>query len=517
MTGQRCAIYARISVAQEASVSIERQVEAAQQYAAARGWQVVAVHLDEGVSATHNKPEDRPGWRALLDSSETFEAVLVWKIDRLARRVLDFLHADESLQQRGAGIVAVEDPVDMTTPQGRAFATLLAVFGEMEAESIRARVKAARTHLLKSGRVVGGTVPFGWRSVANPEGPGLVLAQDPDRIEHVRAMVDRALRGDTVYSIVQWLNETEVPLPATSQASRKQSSWRYATIERLLRNPLLAGMTAYNPGNRTKERGTEVLRDVDGLPVVDESVAVLSVAEWRRLVALLDDRSTPQSRPRAMAAKTSALLSGLMWCGEHRDKDGAGTRMHRGTNAGREGYHCPECHQAITNFESVVVDEFLRQKGERVRWSVMAEVHEGGAAVLPEIEHRLTELGAALQATDDDGEADRLTAEIANLRRMRREARSRAPKVVLKPTRGTQTFAEDWEDAQDTHERRAVLDDAVSRIWVTRGGRGRQTPAKYLARMEFDWKFPDELGPLEVPTDEMLAAWADDDPSARVS
>lgn len=78
-------------MAQEASVSIDRQIEAAQQYAAARGWRVVQVFRDEGVSATHNKPEDRPGWHALLGSSERFDAVLVWNIDRLARRVLDFL------------------------------------------------------------------------------------------------------------------------------------------------------------------------------------------------------------------------------------------------------------------------------------------------------------------------------------------------------------------------------------------------------------------------------------------
>ena len=61
---RRCAIYARISVATEESVSVERQIEAAEQYAAARGWKVVATFKDEGVSATHNKPEDRAGWRA---------------------------------------------------------------------------------------------------------------------------------------------------------------------------------------------------------------------------------------------------------------------------------------------------------------------------------------------------------------------------------------------------------------------------------------------------------------------
>src|SRR5687767_9875679 len=111
MAPRPAAIYARLSVTTEESVSIERQLEAARSYAKARGWTVVVEAVDDGISATRHKPEGRPGWRSLLDSPEHFEAVIVWKVDRLARRVLDFLHADEALRERGAGIVCVEDPV----------------------------------------------------------------------------------------------------------------------------------------------------------------------------------------------------------------------------------------------------------------------------------------------------------------------------------------------------------------------------------------------------------------------
>jgi site-specific DNA recombinase len=500
-TARRCAIYARISVTNEESVSLDRQVEAAEQYAAARGWQVVETFRDDGVSATHNKPEDRAAWRALLDSPESFDAVVVWKVDRLARRVLDFLHADEALQARGAGIVAVEQTIDMTTPEGRGFATMLAVFGEMEAAAISARVAAARSHLVRAGRVVGGTVPYGWQSVKNPDGAGYVLAQDPDRVDYVRGAAERVLAGGSIYSTVQWLNEVGAPLPNGSQASRKREGWAYSTVERLLRNPVLSGMTAFNPGNATKQRGTEVLRDVDGLPVVDESVAVLSVPEWRALVKKLDERDSAQSKPRAMRAKTSGLLSGLVYCGEH---DGEAVRMHRGTVQGRPGYYCPSCHMAVSNFEDAVVEEFLRQRGGEFRLSLIEEVHEGGAAMLPEIEHRLAELGTQLQATDDDDEADRLTDQIAGLRKLRREARAKAPQVTYRELSGTQTFGEDWAQAETVEARRAVLDDALARLWVRRGRPGRRTDAQLLARLTFDWR---SAGQVEAPTDEELASW----------
>lgn len=167
-----CVLYVRISLSTEESVSIERQIEAAQQYAAGRGWKVVGTFRDEGVSATHNKPEDRKGWQALVAARESYDAVVIWKVDRLARRVIDFLNANETVKARGAGIVAVEDPIDMTTAQGEAFAIMLAVFGQLEAATIRARVKAARDYLLRQGRYVGGGVPYGYRAVPNPMSGG---------------------------------------------------------------------------------------------------------------------------------------------------------------------------------------------------------------------------------------------------------------------------------------------------------------------------------------------------------
>jgi len=197
--------------------------------ASARGWQVVAIFRDDGVSASKNKPEDRDGWRALLASPERFDAVVVWKVDRLARRVLDFLHADEALQERGAGIVCVEQTIDMTTAEGRGFATMLAVFGEMEAAAIAARVAAARSHLIQAGRVVGGTVPYGWRSEPNPDGPGRVLVQNAGTIAFVRGMVERVQAGQTNYAVQQWLNEVGAGAAASaSQKQRRREGWNCA-------------------------------------------------------------------------------------------------------------------------------------------------------------------------------------------------------------------------------------------------------------------------------------------------
>ncbi|HWJ11580.1 MAG TPA: recombinase family protein, partial [Nocardioides sp.] len=163
MSTKRVVVYVRLSITTDESVSIERQLEACRNYCKARSWTIVAEHKDDGVSASASAPEHRRGWQEVLAHPKgTYDVVLVWKIDRLARKVLDFLNADKALQERGAAVAAVEDPVDMSTAQGRAFATMLAVFAEMEAEAIRVRVKAAREALIKAGRVPGGAAPFGY-------------------------------------------------------------------------------------------------------------------------------------------------------------------------------------------------------------------------------------------------------------------------------------------------------------------------------------------------------------------
>lgn len=498
MSTRRAALYARLSISSEESVSIERQLEAGRTYAAARGWTVVGEFYDDGVSASKNKPEERKGWRALMAADEKYDAVVVWKVDRLARRVLDFLHADEALQERKAGIVAVDDPIDMTTAQGRAFATMLAVFAELEAANISARVAAARSHLLRSGRVVGGTVPYGWRSVPNPDGPGFVLRRDPDRIEWVRGMVERCQRGESIYKIKRWLDTEGAPLPSTSQANRVVEDWRYTTVERLLRHPILAGMTPFNPGNAKAQRGDGVLRDERGLAVVDQKeVAIMAPEDWRAMVAALDSRNSAQSKPRAMKTETSALLSGLVYCGRSDKHKGSTPRMYRGTTQGRHGYYCKECHQVISNFEDVLVEEFLHQKGDWMRWSQITEVYEGGGDELPDVEHAISQLDDEIRTASSREDRERLRAKQEGLYDLRDDLREQPGQVVERWNEEDATYGQLWAMADDVEERRAVLEDALERVVVKQGRPGRRKAGDVLERLQITWKRPDELGQRE--------------------
>lgn len=393
---QRCVLYARLSVTKEESVSITRQLQSCRRYAEARGWNVIGEFIDDGVSATANRPEDRKGWAALLATSG-FDAVIIWKVDRLARRVLDFLHADEALQKRGAGLVAVEDPIDMTSPQGRAFAVMLAVFGEMEAEAIRARVRAARAQLLKDGRWAGGGIPYGYKSVQNPDGPGWILTKDPVRQSWLCRAVGMALNGATVNAVTTWLTAQGAPLPEGSMARRKSCSavWNRQTVDGILRNPILAGMTPHNPGRPKSAKRADpfaVFRDDEGVPVINGDLAVITHEEFRRLQEILEARSTPQARKRSEREPTSPFLSRVVRC------DDCDVFMCRGTNQKRPVLYCPACRQTMSRsaFDPYLVQRLLEERGAETLGGSTVKDHWAAAGSSDDARREilLTQLGS---------------------------------------------------------------------------------------------------------------------------
>lgn len=471
---KRVAVYARLSVSKEESVSVARQLKSCRQYAEARGWEVAVEAVDDGVSASKNRPEDRPGWGSILASSERYEAVVIWKLDRLARKTIDFLHADEALQGRAtpAAVVSVEESIDMTTPVGRVVATILAAFAQLEASTIAARVSGAKRHLAEVGRWAGGTVPYGWRAVRREGQPGWYLERDPKTSPFVEGAARLVLGGGSVYSALRWLESEGAPLPAASQGTRKGAGWNYRTVERMLRSPVLAGMT---------RRGDDVVRGSDGLPRVDPALAVLSASERRELLALLDDKTDPRRRPRPSQV-TTPFLAGVAVCG-HCDR-----RMARGTTQGRPSLSCPGCHQTISRprLEEHLVARLLDERGGEPVIEATRVPPTADEESLREVEAEIREATDAMR--EDDADVVALAERLGALKRRRQELRD-APSGSPDDfgwTFSGQTVREAWEAAGDDHEaRRAVLAGQLEggAFTVVRGKVGRYLdPARVAVR-----------------------------------
>jgi DNA invertase Pin-like site-specific DNA recombinase len=119
------------------------------EYAERRNW-IVAMEVQEIGSGA----KDRPQREELLKIAKRREIdlILVWRLDRWGRSVVDLLNTLQELQAIGVGFASLTEALDFTTPSGRAMAGLLAVFAEFEREILRDRVKAGIAEARKKGK-----------------------------------------------------------------------------------------------------------------------------------------------------------------------------------------------------------------------------------------------------------------------------------------------------------------------------------------------------------------------------
>ena len=143
----RVGLYARISTHDQQTLPL--QVKAMRQYARRRNWKVVKTVEDVGSGAG-----ERPQREELIKAARRrqIDAILVWRLDRWGRSLLDLTGSLQELSTLGVGFVSLCEALDLTTPSGRALAGMLAVFAEFEREILRDRVKAGIAQARQQGK-----------------------------------------------------------------------------------------------------------------------------------------------------------------------------------------------------------------------------------------------------------------------------------------------------------------------------------------------------------------------------
>lgn len=134
----RAAVYARVSTDAQ---DISGQVADLREYAGRRGFEVVEVYEDRGVSGAK---DSRPALDRLMQDSRRrrFDVVLVQRFDRFARSTRHLLAALAEFHALGVDFVSLTEAVDTTTPAGMMVFTMVGAVAEFERELIRERVRA---------------------------------------------------------------------------------------------------------------------------------------------------------------------------------------------------------------------------------------------------------------------------------------------------------------------------------------------------------------------------------------
>src|SRR6266567_965588 len=167
----------RLSEVTDETTSPERQREKITQWSELNDHELVDFSENLDVSGAVS-PFNRPSLGKWLKRPDDWDALCVAKFDRISRSVRDFSNLMAWLQERDKTLVCLDPSIDLSTPAGRSFAQMLAVFAEFERSMIAGRVREAFHAIRENGKWPGGSVPFGMMAVRD-EPKGWRLVPDP--------------------------------------------------------------------------------------------------------------------------------------------------------------------------------------------------------------------------------------------------------------------------------------------------------------------------------------------------
>jgi DNA invertase Pin-like site-specific DNA recombinase len=278
----RAGIYVRLSVNRDGTeTSTQRQEQDCRRLAEQKDWDVAEVYRDTDLSAFNTKVR-RPSYERMMADvgAGLLDAVICWKIDRLSRSMHDYTATLRHLSDHDVVLASYSDPVDTSTPMGRAMLHISGVFAELESDTISYRVKRAARMVAEQGRPSGGGFrPFGY------DADGIAVRED--EAELLREAAGRFLAGETLRRICFDWNARGIPTTTGRE-------WSSSVLSTTLRRDRNAGWRRHGK---------------DLHPAAWE--AIINEATHLRLLNALGDsrRRTVRGGPRRH------LLSGYVRCG----------------------------------------------------------------------------------------------------------------------------------------------------------------------------------------------------------
>jgi DNA invertase Pin-like site-specific DNA recombinase len=150
---KRAAFYVRVSTDGQ---TVENQVRELRQIAERRGWDVIDVYSDAGISGAKGR-DKRPGLDQMINDAKRrkFDVAMAWSVDRLGRSLVDLLGTIQELEACGVDLFLEQQAIDTTTPSGKLMFQVTGAFAEFERSMIRQRVRLGLKRAVANGKVLG--------------------------------------------------------------------------------------------------------------------------------------------------------------------------------------------------------------------------------------------------------------------------------------------------------------------------------------------------------------------------
>ena len=250
---EKVAAYVRVSTTEQADAyGPDSQREKIRAWTEMEG--VEPEQIDWYEDAASGGDTDRGGLQSMLDELEdcTYDALVVYRADRLSRSLKDLLVLIEDvLDPCDCAFVSVTEPLDTTTPMGRAVLHMIGTFSELERGLITERLREGRKSKARGGGHATGEVPYGYRKT--PDGD---LEPDPDTAPIIERIFKLRSDGESLRSIADTLNAAGVP-------TKRGGDWYASTVKHVLDNPKYRGRLVQTFDGETVETEAEALRIVE--------------------------------------------------------------------------------------------------------------------------------------------------------------------------------------------------------------------------------------------------------------
>ena len=297
----RCAIYTRKSTSEGLDSdfnTLDAQREAAEYFIramAGEGWEALPHRYDDGGFTGANT--DRPALKRLLADIEAGEVdcVVVYKVDRLSRSLMDFAKLLALFDQKNVTFVSTTQNFNTTNSMGRLTLNILLSFAQFEREMIAERTRDKMAAARKRGKWLGSRPPYGY--LGDHDKKQLVVCKE--EAERVRTMFRMYLRLGSVNAVAKRINELGWPKKLhRTKAGREIGGgrWRDKDVHVALRNATYLGKV-----------------DFKGELYEGEHEAIVSEELFARVQSVLSSKACGRGRRRGR--NPEYLLQGIAWCG----------------------------------------------------------------------------------------------------------------------------------------------------------------------------------------------------------
>jgi site-specific DNA recombinase len=252
----RVALYIRVSTLEQAyeGYSLDNQKERLIAYTTSQGWNDTQIYMDDGYTGTDM---NRPGLKRLIRHIEekSIQAVIVLKLDRLSRKQKDALYLLEDVfDKNGVIFKSATEPIETSSPLGKAMIGVLAVFAQLERDMIVERTTSGRRQRVSSGMWYGGPIPYGYNW--NKEIQMLEIL--PDEAHIIQEIYKQYMQGISRLAISEWVAERT-----------KSRVFDHGVIRDMLSRPLYMGKLM-NAGTLVDGRHESIIEEDDWYEVQKE-------------------------------------------------------------------------------------------------------------------------------------------------------------------------------------------------------------------------------------------------------